>query len=287
MDIPERPFENIISINDSLLEDPIKGLITLNELDRNIYREGRRLESIVLLSGMNEYNRWVYVSLILDDLLYQYQISCRKARELDSSILAYKKALLLKKAVSEVIDVIGIRLKIKFDSNYIEDRKQGYFTTGWGRFENTTNNTLELGETELMEYYNDLNTGRIDKYLKNCDMRFGRKFEDEKLLKIFQHLKEEKYIDEDTEKDNFFYLLGNREEIPRNFTRINWIASLKSLNSWIQVFYGSENRKWKKTSECFVNQCNEIKERSITTAVDKNDNVLKEEELFRRWLVEK
>lgn len=52
MGIQERPFENIISMNNSLSGDPINELITLNKLERSIYSEGRKLETIILLSGM-------------------------------------------------------------------------------------------------------------------------------------------------------------------------------------------------------------------------------------------
>ena len=37
MGIQERPFENIISMNNSLSGDPINELITLNKLERSIY----------------------------------------------------------------------------------------------------------------------------------------------------------------------------------------------------------------------------------------------------------
>ena len=116
MGIQERPFENIISMNNSLSGDPINELITLNKLERSIYSEGRKLETIILLSGMTPKDRWIYISLILDDLLYQYDSSCRKVRGMNTNTLLYKRALLLKKAIVEVMEVTSTRLKIAFEN---------------------------------------------------------------------------------------------------------------------------------------------------------------------------
>ena len=70
MGIQERPFENIISMNNSLSGDPINELIALNKLERSIYSEGRKLETIILLSGMTPKDRWIYISLILANISY-------------------------------------------------------------------------------------------------------------------------------------------------------------------------------------------------------------------------
>ena len=161
MGIQERPFENIISMNNSLSGDPINELITLNKLERSIYSEGRKLETIILLSGMTPKDRWIYISLILDDLLYQYDISCRKVRGMNANTLLYKRALLLKKAIVEVMEVTSTRLKIAFDTGYIKEREEGYATTGAARWDDSTDKKLDLDIVESMRYFNDLISGKI------------------------------------------------------------------------------------------------------------------------------
>lgn len=194
MGIQERPFENIISMNNSLSGDPINELITLNKLERSIYSEGRKLETIILLSGMTPKDRWIYISLILDDLLYQYDSSCRKVRGMNTNTLLYKRALLLKKAIVEVMEVTSTRLKIAFDIDYIKEREERYATTGAARWDDSTDKKLDLDIVENMRYFNDLISGKIDRYLENCKSRFTKKYDDDKLKAIWLHLKEENYI---------------------------------------------------------------------------------------------
>ena len=45
-----------------------------------------------------------------------------------------------------------------------------------------------------MRYFNDLISGKIDRYLENCKSRFTKKYDDDKLKAIWLHLKEENYI---------------------------------------------------------------------------------------------
>ena len=111
MGIQERPFENIISMNNSLSGDPINELITLNKLERSIYSEGRKLETIILLSGMTPKDRWIYISLILDDLLYQYDISCRKVRGMNANTLLYKRALLFRGRLIDIWKIAKVGLR--------------------------------------------------------------------------------------------------------------------------------------------------------------------------------
>ena len=198
MGIQERPFENIISMNNSLSGDPINELITLNKLERSIYSEGRKLETIILLSGMTPKDRWIYISLILDDLLYQYDSSCRKVRGMNTNTLLYKRALLLKKAIVEVMEVTSTRLKIAFDIDYIKEREERYATMGAARWDDSTDKKLDLDIVENMRYFNDLISGKIDRYLENCKSRFTKKYDDDKLKAIWLHLKEENYINSNT-----------------------------------------------------------------------------------------
>ena len=235
MGIQERPFENIISMNNSLSGDPINELITLNKLERSIYSEGRKLETIILLSGMTPKDRWIYISLILDDLLYQYDSSCRKVRGMNTNTLLYKRALLLKKAIVEVMEVTSTRLKIAFDIDYIKEREERYATTGAARWDDSTDKKLDLDIVESMRYFNDLISGKIDRYLENCKSRFTKKYDDDKLKAIWLHLKEENYINSNTSLDTFLYLFGNVDNVPERFY-IEWLASLKELHVLIDVF---------------------------------------------------
>ena len=286
MGIQERPFENIISMNNSLSGDPINELITLNKLERSIYSEGRKLETIILLSGMTPKDRWIYISLILDDLLYQYDSSCRKVRGMNTNTLLYKRALLLKKAIVEVMEVTSTRLKIAFDIDYIKEREERYATTGAARWDDSTDKKLDLDIVENMRYFNDLISGKIDRYLENCKSRFTKKYDDDKLKAIWLHLKEENYINSNTSLDTFLYLFGNVDNVPERFY-IEWLASLKELHVLIDVFWKSERNRWKKASEIFVYGDEFLKYRSLTTAVSKEDDIEDIEKKFACWLKEK
>ena len=286
MGIQERPFENIISMNNSLSGDPINELITLNKLERSIYSEGRKLETIILLSGMTPKDRWIYISLILDDLLYQYDISCRKVRGMNANTLLYKRALLLKKAIVEVMEVTSTRLKIAFDTGYIKEREEGYATTGAARWDDSTDKKLDLDIVESMRYFNDLISGKIDRYLENCKSRFTKKYDDDNLKAIWLHLKEENYINSNTSLDTFLYLFGNIDNVPEHFY-IEWLASLKELHVLIDVFWKSERNRWKKASEIFLYGDKFLNYRSLTTAVSKEDDIENIEKKFACWLKEK
>ena len=104
------------------------------------------------------------------------------------------------------------------------------------------------------------------------------------LQKIFQLLREHKFIAANTSLDAFYYWMGcGSSQNTQDIEPINWIAKLKDLGVWVNVFFGNENKKWEKTIRCFRINGEEIKKRSITTAVDKHDNVDELEHIFKSW----
>jgi len=137
-----------------------------------------------------------------------------------------------------------------------------------------------------MRYFNDLISGKIDRYLENCKSRFTKKYDDDKLKAIWLHLKEENYINSNTSLDTFLYLLGNIDNVPEHFY-IEWLASLKELHVLIDVFWKSERNRWKKASEIFLYGDKFLNYRSLTTAVSKEDDIENIEKKFACWLKEK
>ena len=156
----------------------------------------------------------------------------------------------MKKAIVEVMEVTSTRLKIAFDIDYIKEREERYATTGAARWDDSTDKKLDLDIVENMRYFNDLISGKIDRYLENCKSRFTKKYDDDKLKAIWLHLKEENYINSNTSLDTFLYLFGNVDNVPERFY-IEWLASLKELHVLIDVFWKSERNRWKKASEIF------------------------------------
>ena len=149
-----------------------------------------------------------------------------------------------------------------------------------------TDKKLDLDIVENMRYFNDLISGKIDRYLENCKSRFTKKYDDDKLKAIWLHLKEENYINSNTSLDTFLYLFGNVDNVPERFY-IEWLASLKELHVLIDVFWKSERNRWKKASEIFLYGDEFLKYRSLTTAVSKEDDIEDIEKKFACWLKEK
>lgn len=166
---------------------------------------------------------------------------------MNTNTLLYKRALLLKKAIVEVMEVTSTRLKIAFDTDYIKEREERYATTRAARWDDSTDKKLDLDIVENMRYFNDLISGKIDRYLENCKSRFTKKYDDDKLKAIWLHLKEENYINS---LDTFLYLLGNIDNVPEHFY-IEWLASLKELHVLIDVFWKSERNRWKRQVKYF------------------------------------
>lgn len=85
-------------------------------------------------------------------------------------------------------------------------------------------------------------------------MSFSPKYDDEKLLEIYQYLIDNDFIDTKTDFKDFCYYFSGKGEIPTK--RLKWVGTGTDLAIFIHHFYYTEEKKWEKTKFVFDKEYN-------------------------------
>ena len=112
-------------------------------------------------------------------------------------------------------------------------------------------------------------TDHRDTTKRNKPMNFPPICKADKIKSLFDFLNHS-YLSEISDINHFYYVFGITDRCT-DFKPLNWIKSIKALNAFINTFYLNEPRKWKKAVYCFTCNNNPIKEKSLSTAMDKHD----------------
>ena len=298
-----KPFSEILEC----INKPVGGYVRtqFDKLSNSIGTDIWELEKYLLLVT-GEQDRVSYCIRFIDELYEMYWICQAKMitwiKDEENAICGskynfYRKCcIVLKKSLDSILNLMGERLKLFFPPKEIE-KYQGMYDVGRLRVPEC-NIYLRDSQWELLNVAKVMRQYNLQNYpekrtpvladerkVQQSDLTFsGMGMGKEILQKIFQLLREHKFIAANTSLDAFYYWMGcGSSQNTQDIEPINWIAKLKDLGVWVNVFFGNENKKWEKTIRCFRINGEEIKKRSITTAVDKHDNVDELEHIFKSW----
>lgn len=117
-------------------------------------------------------------------------------------------------------------------------------------------------EESIKTQINDDNskTEELDRFSKIMDIN--------KTKALYKLMIDKCYIRNDTNESVFCYWFGY-DEPQESIVQIDWVdVQLKDINAFINTFYCNESRKWEKAVKAFTWKSNNIRKKSLSTAID-------------------
>jgi len=102
-------------------------------------------------------------------------------------------------------------------------------------------------------------------------LHFTRSFTDTERQNLFDRLVSEGFIPKDTNHNHFNYVFGGAETA--DFKPMQWTGTIKELHYFVTKHFPKQKNQWETTVKCFLWNNQTINKNSLSTAIDKYDNL--------------
>ena len=106
------------------------------------------------------------------------------------------------------------------------------------------------------------NTSNNNITLKNL-LRFDSDFSESEHKILYHGLIDEGYLSSKSDFLHFRFVHGYGDNVPDDFVKLRWCKDVQDLKAYIDTFFLSQEKKWKKTVFCFSDNGHEINYNSI------------------------
>jgi hypothetical protein len=136
-------------------------------------------------------------------------------------------------------------------------------------------------ETEQTKMINDLinkaqtQGNRQIKQQANQPPHFDRLFSETEQKKMFDGLIKNHFLSNDTDFEDFCRVFRRKDytDNEKPFKHLQWTGKIKELNYFIFQHFPKQVNQWKIAVDCFLINNEKIKIKSLTTAIDKYDDI--------------